>query len=190
MGKFKELLSYIVIIVVVVLFRTFIATPVIVDGDSMLPNLKDNQVMILYKLPKELKRFEKIADNIDLSTVVASEDYKHIYYFDEEEKELCYLKDGEGIRIADNVDEYWYSDKFGVLYYIEDDELFCATDSIKSKKKVMDLMDYDAYQALMLWLDNAGEFCIYAKEDDTVQFIKMTGKTKYKVLSEYEIDED
>ena len=49
MGKFKELLSYIVIIVVVVLFRTFIATPVIVDGDSMLPNLKDNQVMILYK---------------------------------------------------------------------------------------------------------------------------------------------
>lgn len=58
MGKFKELLSYIVIIVVVVLFRTFIATPVIVDGDSMLPNLKDNQVMILYKLPKELKRFD------------------------------------------------------------------------------------------------------------------------------------
>lgn len=58
MGKVKELLSYIVIIVVVVLFRTFIATPVIVDGDSMLPNLKDNQVMILYKLPKELKRFD------------------------------------------------------------------------------------------------------------------------------------
>lgn len=58
MGKYKELLSYVVIIVVVVLVRTFIATPVIVDGDSMLPNLKDNQIMILYKLPKELKRFD------------------------------------------------------------------------------------------------------------------------------------
>lgn len=58
MGKFKELLSYIVIIVVVVLFRTFIATPVIVDGDSMFPTLKNNQLMILYKLPKELKRFD------------------------------------------------------------------------------------------------------------------------------------
>ena len=58
MGKYKELLSYVVIIVVVVLIRTFIATPVIVDGDSMLPNLKDNQIMILYKLPKELKRFD------------------------------------------------------------------------------------------------------------------------------------
>lgn len=58
MKKFKEILSYVIIIVAIVLFRTFIATPVIVDGDSMLPNLKDNQVMILYKLPKELKRFD------------------------------------------------------------------------------------------------------------------------------------
>ena len=48
---FKELIPYAVIILVVVLIRTFIATPVIVDGDSMLPNLKNNQVMILYKLP-------------------------------------------------------------------------------------------------------------------------------------------
>lgn len=58
MKKFKEILSYVIIIVAIVLFRTFIATPVIVDGDSMLPNLKDNQVMILYKLPKELRRFD------------------------------------------------------------------------------------------------------------------------------------
>ena len=31
----KELYPYVVIVIVVVLFRTFIATPVRVDGDSM-----------------------------------------------------------------------------------------------------------------------------------------------------------
>ncbi len=58
MKKYKEWISYIVIIVVVVLIRTFIATPVIVDGSSMIPNLVDNQVLILYKLNKNYKRFD------------------------------------------------------------------------------------------------------------------------------------
>ena len=58
MEKFKELISYIVIIVAIVLIRTFIATPVIVDGNSMVPNLINNQVLILYKLNKNYKRFD------------------------------------------------------------------------------------------------------------------------------------
>ena len=58
MEKKKEWLSYIVIIVVIVLIRTFIATPVMVDGNSMSPNLVDNQILILYKLSKNYKRFD------------------------------------------------------------------------------------------------------------------------------------
>ncbi len=48
----KSLIPYVIILVVVVLFRTFIATPIIVDGDSMDPTLKDGEMMLLYKLAK------------------------------------------------------------------------------------------------------------------------------------------
>ena len=37
----KELYPYVLIVVFVVLFRTFIATPVIVSGNSMNPTLKE-----------------------------------------------------------------------------------------------------------------------------------------------------
>lgn len=59
----KELIPYIVILIVVVLFRTFIATPVIVRGDSMLPNLKDKEMLILSKISYRLssiKRFDVV----------------------------------------------------------------------------------------------------------------------------------
>ena len=46
----KELIPYVLILVIVVLFRTYIATPVIVRGDSMLPNLKDKEMLILSKI--------------------------------------------------------------------------------------------------------------------------------------------
>lgn len=51
MKKFiKELIPYIIIIIVVVLIRIFIITPVRVTGASMDPTLKDGEIMLLYKL--------------------------------------------------------------------------------------------------------------------------------------------
>lgn len=52
----KELIPYVVIVLVVVLFRTFIATPVIVSGSSMDPTLKDGEILILNKLAKKYNR--------------------------------------------------------------------------------------------------------------------------------------
>ncbi len=53
MKKFiKEIYPYVIILIVVVLFRTFIATPVKVDGVSMYPTLKGNEFLILNKLGK------------------------------------------------------------------------------------------------------------------------------------------
>ena len=52
----KELIPYVVIVLVVVLIRTFIATTVIVSGSSMDPTLKNGQVLILNKLAKKYKR--------------------------------------------------------------------------------------------------------------------------------------
>lgn len=53
----KELLPYLIILVAVLLFRTFIATPVLVSGTSMNPTLTSNEVLILRKT-KKFKRFD------------------------------------------------------------------------------------------------------------------------------------
>ena len=58
MKLLKEILPYLIIVIVVVLFRTFIATPVRVDGSSMDPTLKNGQILILKKYDKSYKRFD------------------------------------------------------------------------------------------------------------------------------------
>ena len=57
----KEWLPYIIIIIVVVLIRTYIVTPVIVRGDSMNDTLLDGQVLFLSKISykiNDIKRFD------------------------------------------------------------------------------------------------------------------------------------
>lgn len=57
----KELYPYILIIVFVILIRTFIATPVIVSGNSMNPTLENGELLILRKIgynAKTIKRFD------------------------------------------------------------------------------------------------------------------------------------
>lgn len=59
--KLKEALGYLIIIVVVVLFRTFLYSPIRVTGDSMVPTLKDGNIMILDKIGYRIngvKRFD------------------------------------------------------------------------------------------------------------------------------------
>ena len=48
----KELYPYVIIVILVVLFRTFIATPILVKGRSMYDTLSGNEMMILNKLAK------------------------------------------------------------------------------------------------------------------------------------------
>lgn len=54
----KELYPYIIIIVVVVLIRTFIVTPIRVNGDSMVPTLESKEIMILKKYDQSFDRFD------------------------------------------------------------------------------------------------------------------------------------
>lgn len=68
-----SILPYVIIIVVVVLFRTFIATPVQVVGDSMYPNLKDDDVLILNKISsfsKNFERFDIVVIKYDNETII------------------------------------------------------------------------------------------------------------------------
>lgn len=53
----KEIIPYIVIIIVVVLIRTFIATPVLVNGSSMYPTLKNNELLVLKKYDRSYARY-------------------------------------------------------------------------------------------------------------------------------------
>lgn len=61
MKIFKEIIIYIIVIVVAVLVKTYIATPILVNGESMEKTLFDNDVMILNKIAyknNEIKRFD------------------------------------------------------------------------------------------------------------------------------------
>jgi signal peptidase I len=67
---FKELVPYIIIIFVVATIRTFIATPVRVNGSSMYPTLKDGEILILNKMDRKFKRFDiVVADVSDIKVI-------------------------------------------------------------------------------------------------------------------------
>ena len=55
----KEIIPYVVIIVVVILIKTYIFTPVIVNGDSMLNTLYDKDIMILNKIDIRLNGIDR-----------------------------------------------------------------------------------------------------------------------------------
>ena len=54
----KENIPYLVIILTVVLIRSFIITPVRVEGKSMYPTLDNKQILLLKKYDKSYKRFD------------------------------------------------------------------------------------------------------------------------------------
>lgn len=63
----KELIPYVFIIVIVVLIRTFIVTPVIVSGSSMDPTLKNGNILILNKLAKTYNRDDIVVIDVKVN---------------------------------------------------------------------------------------------------------------------------
>ncbi len=66
----KELIPYIIILIVVVLIRSYIVTPVMVSGTSMSPTLKGREIMILNKLDKKYTRFEIVVLKTDHDDII------------------------------------------------------------------------------------------------------------------------
>lgn len=58
-------IPYIIIIISVVLIRSFIITPIQVDGLSMYPTLTDKEILILKKYSKTYNRFDVIVFDYD-----------------------------------------------------------------------------------------------------------------------------
>lgn len=59
----KDLIPYLIIILVVVCIRTFLFTPIVVDGESMVPTLSGNEIMILKKYDTDYERFDIVVVN-------------------------------------------------------------------------------------------------------------------------------
>ena len=70
MENIKEVLSYVAIILVVILIRTFIVTPVKVDGLSMYPTLNDKEILLLKKFDKSIDRFDIVVIKYNNSKLV------------------------------------------------------------------------------------------------------------------------
>lgn len=66
----KEIWSYVLLILIVLIVRMFIISPVSVDGNSMYPNLKNNEILILKKYDKSIKRFDIIVFNDGSSKLI------------------------------------------------------------------------------------------------------------------------
>lgn len=115
----KEIIPYLIIIVVVILIRTFIITPVRVDGASMNKTLENGQILLLYKLGS-IKRFdivvldEEIEDEIIIKRIIGmpndTVEIKNgkIYVNDEEiEEEYAYGQTSDYDKITLGDDEYF-----------------------------------------------------------------------------------
>ncbi len=54
----KEYIPYVLVILFVILIRIYVISPVQVDGSSMVPTLKDNEILLLKKYDHSLERFD------------------------------------------------------------------------------------------------------------------------------------
>ena len=121
MKKFlKEFYPYLIIAIVVILIRSFIATPVRVDGDSMVDTLHDGEILILNKLSK-IKRYDIVVlEDSDADNII-----KRVYGMP-----------GETIRIENSK---IYINAFGETSFVsdltlEDDEYFVLGDNREISK--------------------------------------------------------
>lgn len=118
----KECIPYIIVILIVVLIRTFIVTPVRVDGASMNPTLNNGDIMLLNKFDKKYKRFDIVVVNYDGTKLI---------------KRIIGLP-GEHIRYLNN--KLYINNKI-----IKDIELDVKTDNFNIKDLNYDIIPEDCY---------------------------------------------
>ena len=150
------------------------------NGKSML--YQDGGELVLIPDIAKSRDGERVAFGLyNVENFVASKDLEDIYYYNMEDDELCYNKKGEGVHIADDAENFLYSDKYGVVYYIEDDELFYAGKTAKSKKIVCGEVVTSVFEL-------NGNIYFTFVEDDVYSIMKMKSKGKYETVFEYEAE--
>ena len=64
------MLPYVVILIVVVLIRSFLITPIMVRGESMQPTYNGGEVMLLSKISKKYERFDVVVVDIEKERII------------------------------------------------------------------------------------------------------------------------
>ena len=154
MEKKNDILSYVIIILVVVLVRTFIITPVRVVGSSMDKTLKEGEILLLEKIDKKYKRYD---------IVVIKENNERII------KRIIGMP-GESVKIVE-----------GVIYIngeaIEDKYASSYTGDFSLDKFDLDVIPEDSYFVL-------GDNRIVSKDSRLLGPInkkKIQGKATYRI---------
>ncbi len=66
----KDTSSFILIIILIILIRTYVITPAVINGDSMEPTLSNGDIVLLYKSNKNIERFDVIVHNYEDNRLV------------------------------------------------------------------------------------------------------------------------
>lgn len=66
----KEVIIYVLILLAIILVRSFVVTPIKVNGDSMNDTLKNGEIMILKKYDKSIERFDIVVVDIGYEKVI------------------------------------------------------------------------------------------------------------------------
>ena len=120
--KKNDIISYTIIILVVVLIRTFVVTPIKVNGDSMNNTLKDGYLMILKKFDKSYERGDIV--------VVQYKDDKIIKRVIGLPLEDIKYEDGKlYVNELETSDEHAYGNTKDFKYYCGKDEYFVMGDN-------------------------------------------------------------
>jgi signal peptidase I len=66
----NEYLPYLIIIIIVLLIKQYVVTPVVVSGDSMHSTLHDKDIMILNRLKKNIKRYDIVVIRYNKKNII------------------------------------------------------------------------------------------------------------------------
>ena len=123
----QELLPYLAIVIVVVLIRTFIVTPVQVSGSSMQPTLEGGEIMFLWKT-KDIKRYDIVVANLIKDGKKVDVLIKRVYGLPGEKIQI----ENDKIYINDHVIEDKYgkgSNGSNITYTLKENEYFIMGDN-------------------------------------------------------------
>lgn len=125
MKKVKEYIPYIIILILVIIIKSFVISTVCVNGNSMYPTLKNNDIMVLNKIKykfSKVKRFDIVVIKYDnhyiIKRVIALPGEKIEY-----KNNILYI-DGKKTR-----DKYNTSTEEDFSITLNDDEYFVMGDN-------------------------------------------------------------